>query len=148
MVRKLGFGEIDDVTGKPSGVYVNAKGKKCKADGYIVKIMGKRNTIFGTAWYELNHAGYRIGVKRFRPATWFGTCNSNKLKVTKEYRKHCCPICKSELVKAKYLGQEVFEAFDFYLPSDMVVNLYETDKDGNRFLAWVPDSTPAKSKFG
>ena len=25
-------------------------------DGYIVKVMGARKTIFGTAWYQLNHA--------------------------------------------------------------------------------------------
>jgi len=41
-------------------------------DGYIVKVLGKRKTVFGTAWYQLNHASVRVGGKRSSVATWFG----------------------------------------------------------------------------
>ena len=40
-------------------------------DGYIVKVLGSRKTIFGTAWYQLNHASVKKGVSRFHVATWF-----------------------------------------------------------------------------
>ena len=29
-------------------------------DGYYVKVLGERKTIFGTAWYQLNHASLRL----------------------------------------------------------------------------------------
>lgn len=141
MARKLGVGELDLSTGKPSGFYVDAKGRKRKADGYIVKVLERRKTVFGTAWYQLNHAGYRLGVKRFHPASWFGACNSNKLKVTYEFRKRVCPICRSELVKLKYLGSDLFNRFDYYGESDMIVDLIEHGS-GSPVIAWqvLPDS--------
>ena len=66
--------------------------------------MGERKTIFGTAWYQLNHATLRVGVKRFQPVTWFGVCSYRKLKVKVEKKKDLCPICGEELVKLQYLG--------------------------------------------
>jgi uncharacterized protein with PIN domain len=149
LCRKLAWGDtLEPLSDGSAGTWLDVKGKLHKGDKYIVKVMEKRKSIFGTAWYELNHAGYRIGAKRFHPATWFGACNSNKLRVTAEFRKQRCPICNSEMVAAKYLGSEIFERFDFYCATNMIVNLYETDKDGNRFLAWVEDLTPKKQKFG
>jgi hypothetical protein len=44
-------------------------------DGYIVKVMGERKTIFGTAWYQLNHSTIRTNVKRPHACTWFGVCS-------------------------------------------------------------------------
>ena len=71
---------------------------------YYTKIMGKRKTIFGSAWYQLNHASYKVGVKRFHVATWAGCVSYRKMKVTKEVRKQLCPICSSELVRLVYSG--------------------------------------------
>jgi uncharacterized protein with PIN domain len=73
-------------------------------DGYIVKVMGERKTIFGTAWYQLNHSTIRTNVKRPHACTWFGVCSYRKLKVTVEKKKDLCPICNEELVKLHYLG--------------------------------------------
>jgi hypothetical protein len=73
-------------------------------DGYIVKVMGERKTIFGTAWYQLNHSTIRTNVKRPHACTWFGVCSYRKLKVKVEKKKDLCPICGEELVKLHYLG--------------------------------------------
>ena len=75
-------------------------------DGYYLKVFGKRKTVFGTALYQLNHSSYKVNVKRFHVATWFGACSYRKLKVTPELRKFLCPICEHELVKISYLGSK------------------------------------------
>jgi len=75
-------------------------------DGYYVKVFGKRKTIFGTAWYQLNHSTIKKGVRRFHVATWFGNCSYRKLKVTVEMRKAVCPICRHELVRIRYFGDK------------------------------------------
>ena len=73
-------------------------------DGYIVKVFGKRKTVFGTAWYQLNHSTIRTNVKRPHVYTWFGVCSYRKLKVKIEKKKPLCPICGEELVKLHHLG--------------------------------------------
>lgn len=73
-------------------------------DGWYVKVLGKRKTIFGTAWYQLHHSTYDSSVRNFHIATWFGVCSYRKLKVTPEVRKELCPICQSELVDIRYTG--------------------------------------------
>jgi len=73
-------------------------------DGYYVKVFGKRITIIGTSWYQLNHSSIKKGVKRFHVATWFGNVSYRKLKVTVELRKAVCPICKHDLVRIRYFG--------------------------------------------
>jgi len=79
-----------------------------KKDGYIVKVLPKRKTVFGTAWYQLNHSSIKKGVKRFHVATWFGVCSYRKLKVTVEYKKRVCPICQHDLVRIGYGGVKHF----------------------------------------
>jgi hypothetical protein len=75
-------------------------------DGYIVKVLGERKTIFGTAYYQLNHSAIRTNVKRPHACTWFGVCSYRKLKVKVEKQKSYCPICGEELVKLHYLGSK------------------------------------------
>lgn len=75
-----------------------------RENGYIIKALGKRKTVFGTAWYQLNHASIKRGVVRFHVATWFGCCSYRKLKVTVEKRKALCPICQHDLVGIRYFG--------------------------------------------
>lgn len=75
-------------------------------DKYYVKVFGKRKTIVGTAWYQLNHASVKKNVKRFHIATWFGNCSYRKLKVTVEMRKAVCPICLHDLVRIRYFGDK------------------------------------------
>ena len=66
--------------------------------------MGERKTIFGTAWYQLNHSTIRTNVKRPQACTWFGVLSYRKLKVKVEKRKSLCPICGEELAKLHHLG--------------------------------------------
>jgi len=80
--------------------------KLYRENGYIVKVFDERITIFGTAWYQLNHSSYKAGVKRFHIATWFGVCSYRKLKVKREYRKEICPICQHDLVRIRYFGSK------------------------------------------
>jgi len=80
--------------------------KLYRKKGYIVRVLGKRITVFGTAWYQLNHSSYKVDSVRFHVATWFGTCSYRKLKVTVQLRKELCPICRKELVKIRYLGDK------------------------------------------
>ena len=66
--------------------------------------MGKGKSVYHTAWYQLNHASIKRGVKRFHVATWFGVCSYRKLNVKVEKKKSFCPICGKELLKLHYLG--------------------------------------------
>jgi hypothetical protein len=79
-------------------------------DGWYVKVLGRRKTVFGTAWYQLHHSTYDSSVRNFHIATWFGVCSYRKLKVTPEVRKELCPICQSELVEVRYTGSD-YEQF-------------------------------------
>jgi hypothetical protein len=77
--------------------------------GYIVKVLDKRKTVGGTAWYQLHHASVRRGSnsKKSRVATWFGVCSYRKLKLINGKDvgiKHKCPICGKDLVRLRYLG--------------------------------------------
>jgi hypothetical protein len=77
-----------------------------RENGYIVRVLGERRTVGGTAWYLLNHATIKEGVRRFRIATWFGACSYRKLKVTPEMRRRFCPICLHELERLRYFGSK------------------------------------------
>jgi hypothetical protein len=94
---------------------------------YIVKVFDERITIFGTAWYQLNHSSYKAGVKRFHIATWYGSCSYRKLKVTAEMRKEVCPICQHDLVEILYFGNkrlslnEERDSFENYVEDNHVV---------------------------
>jgi hypothetical protein len=75
--------------------------------GYIVKVMGARKTIHGTAWYQLNHATIVKGAKRSTVTTWFGVCSYTKLKLKKQdrIRHDVCPICQHDLEDVVYVGE-------------------------------------------
>ena len=77
-----------------------------KKDGWVVKVLEKRKTVGRTCWYQLNHCSIRRGSKKSHAATWFGVCSYRKLKLPKEkiHINHKCPICGSELVRVRYLG--------------------------------------------
>lgn len=101
---------------------------KCyRSNGYIVRVLGKRITVFGTAWYQLNHSSYKANVKRFHIATWFGICSYRKLKVTVEMRKDVCPICKHDIVGIRYFGgkrlnlNDEWDSFEDYEEDGCVV---------------------------
>lgn len=91
-------------------------------DGWIVKILDptrERVSIFQTIFYELKHAGCRVGVKNARVLTWWGVMSYRKLKLSDEARKLWdeehkakCPLCGSFLVDAEYLGSKDISSFE------------------------------------
>ena len=123
-----------------AGFYGVSK-KYYKTDGYIVEVMGKRKTIFGTAWYQLNHSSIKKNTTRFHVATWFGSCSYRKLKVTVEYKKRVCPLCKHELVKVMYVGASP-EIMDLWLSTTSnckkIDRWVDYKKDG--CVLWVEDN--------
>jgi hypothetical protein len=74
-------------------------------DGYLVKVHDIRKTVIGTAYYQLNHATIRIGIKRFQSVTWFGSCAYRMFKAVKVKAEVLCPVCSSEMVRSVYVGK-------------------------------------------
>ena len=87
--------------------------KMYQKDKCIVKVLGKRKTVGGTAWYQLNHASHHVNKKRFHVAIWFGVCSYRKLKITAKIKKNVCPICRHDLKRLDYFGNK-----DFVLDKD------------------------------
>ena len=78
-----------------------------KKDGWIVKVLDKRKTVGGTCWYQLNHCSIQRGSKKSHATTWFGVCSYRMLEIINGDDvgiQHKCPICNSELVHIRYLG--------------------------------------------
>jgi len=100
-------------------------------DGWVVKVLGKRKTVVGTAWYQLHHATYKVNSKRFHVATWWGVCSYRKLKVTVVKRKHLCPICHEELYKVYvFLAMVRDRDSPDYVP-EVFVDVYASDGSPN-----------------
>jgi len=73
-----------------------------RKSGWIIKNLGVRDSVFGTAYYELSHAGVHSKYKSF---TWFGIFSYNKLNIPKlAESKLKCPICGRKLVRVDYFG--------------------------------------------
>jgi len=116
-------------------------------DGFIVKVLGKRKTVGGTAWYQLNHSSYRVDAKRSNVATWFGCCSYRKLKVTVEMKKRVCPICQHDLEALRYVGSkpEILAWYGYRRGGDEGKRecLYDAYENGE--LVWVVE---VKHGFG
>ena len=76
-----------------------------KKDGYIVRVLAQRKTVFGTAHYQLNHATIRLGVKRFHVVTWCGVCGYRNFKSKELLAEVLCPACGGEMVRSVYVGK-------------------------------------------
>jgi len=103
-------------------------------DGFYVKVLGKRKTVFGTAWYQLNHSSIDVTKKRFHVSTWFGVCSYLKLKVRVEKRKELCPICQHDLIGIDYHGIKSFVK-DRCSPDYKQDSLEDYEEDG--YSVWA-----------
>ena len=75
-------------------------------DRYIVKVFKERKTVFGTAWYQLNHSTVRVSAfSRFHCVTWFGVCANRKYGSAKVESEDVCPACGDEMVRCAYVGK-------------------------------------------
>ncbi len=104
----LGCSGFEAVTRKFNQGFRDEKGRYIRGDGWIVKVLGERKSVYHTAWYQLNHASIDVTKKRFHIATWFGVCSYRKLKLTVEKFKAVCPICGHDLEDIRYFGNRVF----------------------------------------
>jgi hypothetical protein len=88
----------------------NFRGREVRGyakDGYLVKCMDARKSVFGTAHYQLNHCSIKVGLKRFFTVTWVGVLGCSKLKGRKGVSRQVCPACSSEMdAKQIYMGSE------------------------------------------
>lgn len=119
-----------------------------EGSGYIVKVMGARKTIHGTAWYQLNHATIVYGFKRATVTTWFGICSYTKLKLKKEdrIRRDVCPICQHELEDVVYVGEGEplgLRGFDAHI----VREWEEPFSDKNGDPKWIPKPKSRSSGY-
>jgi len=73
---------------------------------WIIKNVKVRKTIFGTAFYQLTHAGVWYGERRRSTTTWFGVMSYNQMPlgpIPKRERKSC-PYCGAYLVPLLWIG--------------------------------------------
>jgi hypothetical protein len=96
---------------KLCGGFKGREAREYAKDKILVKVMAKRKTVIGTAFYQLNHATQKIGLRRFHIVTWFGVCGCSKLKGRKDKAVDVCPVCASagvhnEMKKKAYWGKE------------------------------------------
>lgn len=85
--------------------------KMYETDGWIVEVAKdkrgrreKRKNIFGTAWYQLEHASLRADAIRFQIVAWFGLVGNRKLKTVLKKMEYTCPLCGNELVRGYHVG--------------------------------------------
>lgn len=69
--------------------------------GWYVKNAGIRESIFGTFCYLLWHCGVKDGK---HSVTWIGKLSYRKLRVEKEKKITCCPVCDDKFVPVIYEG--------------------------------------------
>lgn len=69
--------------------------------GWYIKIGGERESVFQTFCYLLSKCGVK---KRVHSLRWVGDLSYSKLKVEKEPKITCCPVCGGKFVQVYYDG--------------------------------------------
>jgi hypothetical protein len=84
--------------------WITGTKKGFESHGWVVRNLRVRESVSGTALYQLSHCGIRKGTLS---VTWFGKLSFNKLRIPpKEPEKHVCPACHRELVQLYFLGRD------------------------------------------
>ena len=75
--------------------------------GWIVKNVRVRQTVFGTAFYQLTHSGVWYGEGRKSTTTWFGCMSYNKMMMDPlDYgRQKRCPYCGEKIFTLIWIGE-------------------------------------------
>jgi hypothetical protein len=86
----------------------NFKGREVREfakDGILVKVFNKRETVFGTAWYQSNHCSMRVSMmKKYHIVTWFGACGNRKYGAPKSETEDVCAVCGDEMTRCVHVG--------------------------------------------
>jgi len=98
-------------------------------NGWIVKNKGLRDSVFGTFYYQLSHAGIKKG---YHTLTWFGDLSYSKLKVEEEPNPDVCPLCFAKLRPVFHYG-----LFGWEPPPETEIEMY-LDPEGWRILEINP----------
>lgn len=69
-------------------------------DHFLVNLKPKRETVFGTAWYQLNHASIMFKDENFKVARWFGDTVSKETKQLRENSKKIKELKKDSSTEA------------------------------------------------
>jgi len=77
---------------------------------WYIKICDDRESVFQTFCYLLSHCGIK---KRHHAMAWIGSLSYSKLKVEKEPKIICCPICGGNFEEVYY-----YEVFHPVVPPD------------------------------
>jgi len=92
-------------------------------DGYVVKFHGERKSLFGTAFYQLNHASIVTGgreFKRFHVTSWWGALAKRAFSSAHMVKLSVpvCPACGNErMERGFYKGEIVKDVGDVrYVP--------------------------------
>lgn len=93
---------------KGCGGFTDRNYRAFEKDGIIVKVHPKRKTIFGTAYYELNHATVKVGLKRSHVISWFGLVANRKFRGEPSAAESKCPACEERMPRGSYVGKEWF----------------------------------------
>ena len=128
--------------------------KERERSGWVIKVaidregnVGKRVSIFRSAYYQLEHSSIRTDVKRSHPLTWFGVMSYRCLKVTVEKRTDACPICGYDLVRLAYVGKEplVTDKNALGYKAELFMDLYGSD--GSVRFVIAPSGRYAGERF-
>lgn len=94
--------------------WIAGTAKTYQKNGWVVKNVGIRKSIFSTLYYQLSHSTI---VKGRHTITWFGrlSYHNSQLKVEDEPLLQLCPMCKHQLEDLEWNGRgepppdEIFE---------------------------------------
>jgi len=100
--------------------------------GYIIRVLDERETVGGTAYYQLNHSSMDMLKRRFRVAVWFGRCGYNNLGVKFEKPRLVCPLCGSQCGFLDYVGSK-----------PLVIDKKSRDFKRELFESFLQDGQPA-----
>lgn len=108
--------------------------------GWVIKHLGVRKNVFGTAFYQLTHAAVWYGEGRRQTVTYVGESNNRNLKLPKyEQPAVGCPYCGAKMQRAIRLP-----GFPDPLPCNGIDGFYLADADGwtdasiQREIAFIP----------
>jgi len=91
--------------------------------GYVIKNLGKRETLFGTIYYQLSHCGIK---KHNHSLVYFGDCSYRKLIVEEESdESKKCPYCKEYLQELEYNNNRELKPDPIIMTVEYLVYYYE-----------------------
>jgi len=91
--------------------------------GYVIKNLGKRETLFGTIYYQLSHCGIK---KHNHSLVYFGDCSYSRLVVEEEEEESKkCPMCKEYLQELEYNNNRELKPDPIIMTVEYLASYYE-----------------------